>query len=449
MNVDTFIKVGYFYWDMEKSVEIIGENNLSELEPKTVEELEDDKKSRELLLDCYENIKQALEKYMVMEKENYSIVALWILGTYFHSSFPTYPYLFLNAMKGSGKTRLLKLISKFSKNGEILNSLTEAVLFRERGTLCIDEFEGITRQGKESLRELLNSAYKEGTKVKRMKRVKVLGQEQQVVEQFDIYRPISMANIWGMEEVLGDRCITLILEKSNDKIKSKLMEVFEDDFLITTTLSTLSTLTTLKTEKSPIQCRWCRLVCSKTVRALYDLWNNYTMNNTTTLPTLHTLTYTNYTKDKDKIINIFKKISDSEINGRNLELAFPFFLMAFELDSISEEIGLEKPSIFDEILETFMKIFDEKKAEELVENKDILIIDFISQEPETNFYRNLMDLFEDFRKFSNLNEDYINSRWFSKRLKTLNLIKMKRRMPRGIEIIPDYKKAQEKIKMFK
>jgi len=67
----------------------------------------------------------------------------------------------------SGKTRLLKIIASLTK-GDILSSLTEAILFRTKGTLCIDEFEGIIRKGNENLRELLNTAYKKGTKVKRM-----------------------------------------------------------------------------------------------------------------------------------------------------------------------------------------------------------------------------------------------------------------------------------------
>jgi len=47
-----------------------------------------------------------------------------------------------------------------------------------------------------------------------------------VIEEFAVYCPIAMANIRGMENVLGDRCISLILEKSsknsNHKINWKL-----------------------------------------------------------------------------------------------------------------------------------------------------------------------------------------------------------------------------------
>jgi hypothetical protein len=162
-------------------------------------------KNEDLILSAYRNLVDILKEWVDLKEEYYDIIALWIIGTYSHSTFPSYPYLFLNAMRGSGKTRIMKLITFLSKDGEILNSLTEAVLFRTSGTLGVDEFENIERKGKEALRELLNSAYKKGTKVKRLRKISQKGMEKQVVEEFDVYRPIVMANISGMEDVLNDR----------------------------------------------------------------------------------------------------------------------------------------------------------------------------------------------------------------------------------------------------
>ena len=71
-------------------------------------------------------------------------------------------------------------------------------MFRTSGALAIDEFEGVSRKGGENLRELLNSAYKRGAKVKRMKQQKTESGTEMVVEEFDVYRPIVLANIWGM-----------------------------------------------------------------------------------------------------------------------------------------------------------------------------------------------------------------------------------------------------------
>ena len=63
----------------------------------------------------------------------------------------------------------------------------------------------------------------------RIKKKKGIEGEEQVVEEFDVFRPIVMANIWGMEEVLGDRCISIVLERSNNSKITKLVEIYESE----------------------------------------------------------------------------------------------------------------------------------------------------------------------------------------------------------------------------
>jgi len=53
--------------------------------------------------ESYEDIILFLKDYIDMKEENYPLLALWIIGTYFHKSFSTFPYLFVNAMRGSGR----------------------------------------------------------------------------------------------------------------------------------------------------------------------------------------------------------------------------------------------------------------------------------------------------------------------------------------------------------
>lgn len=235
------------------------------------------------IAECYDKIIELEKTYMDMPEEHYHVIATWIIGTYFHESFPAYPYLFFNAMRGSGKTRTLKFISSLGSKGDgsVQNNLTEAVIFRiPRGTTtCIDEVEQIGSKEKQTLRELLNSAYKKGMKVKRMKKVKTQKGEQQVVESFEPYYPISMANIWGMDEVLGDRSITLILEKSDNDIITSMYEDFDSDEFkqIKRTLEIFSVVSDVD-------------VAKKTYRE----WNNWLRSiyttTLTTLPTLTTLT---------------------------------------------------------------------------------------------------------------------------------------------------------------
>lgn len=401
----------------DEQIKALGENNTRDLKKEEEEE-------KNKLIIAYRNIIDILKEYCDLREDYYNIVALWIIGTYFHKQFPTYPYLFLNAMKGSGKTRTLKLITFLAKEGDMLNSLTEAVLFRSQGALAIDEFEGITRKGNEALRELLNSAYKKGTKVKRMKKKKTMEGEEQVVEEFDVYRPIVIANIWGMESVLGDRCVTLILEKSNKKEIVNLMEIYERDFKA------------LETKKLLMEFGQSSVVCVDVVSLenIYKEWNNYVR--------MGTCNYTNYTNNIYNInntnyIELFKSIKSSFLTGRELEISFPLLL-------ISDMVGT-----LDETLLSITTLMKERREEDLTENKDISLIDFLSQEIEREEFVTVKQLLVKFKDYLQSEDDWINTKWLGRALKRLNLIKEKRRKGRGIEVIPNYKKAQDKIKMFK
>lgn len=375
-------------------------------------------KLKDMLLGTHTNIIQILKEYVDLKEEYYNIVALWIIGTYFHKEFPTFPFLFFNAIKGSGKTRTMNLVTYLSKDGEMMNSLTEAVLFRTKGTLGIDEYEGITRKGSENLRELLNSCYKKGIVVKRMKQQKTLTGTEQVVEKFEVYRPVVMANIWGMEEVLGDRCITLILDKSNRKEVTNLVEIWHDEILVKKTKELLN------------QCSLCR--CSFW-GGVYRDWNTFIKNNYTNyINNTNNTNYINY-------IQAFKTINLMELSGREVELSLPLCILANE---ISEDL-LKETTL------TLKRVFDEKKEEELAENQDINLLDFTSQKLQDENYISLKRILNEFKESFNITEDWVNSKWIGRALKRLNLIKQKRRTHRGVEVILDIEKAQSKIKMFK
>lgn len=374
------------------------------------------------LLDIYKTIIDVLKYYCDIEEKYYSIIALWIIGTYFHHDFPSYPYLFFNAMRGSGKSRVLRLITYLSSNGSMLNSLTEAVLFRTSGTLGIDEFEGVSRKGNESLKELLNSAYKKGITVKRMKKKKVLGQEEQVVEEFEVYRPILMANIAGMEEVLGDRCIQIILSRSSNSNITKKMEIFDND-------TTIQKIKAFPFEK----CRLCRVML---LSEIYKGWNNFvnfpTKNDTNNIHTTHTQ------HDTNDITSLYKKIDDSEIDGRNLELMFPLLILA---SGISKEV-------LEELLKILKEIVDDKKKDDLVESIDVSLIDYVSSQLENKWFLS-KDILRDFKNFIQSEEEWLNDRWLGKALKRLSLIKDKKRMNYGRMYMFDVNKAQEKMVMFR
>lgn len=400
--------------------------------------------AKNALKEIYEELKNIIKQYMDIEESNIEIIALWIIGTWMHSSFPTYPYLFINAAKGSGKTRLLKLIKELSWEGDMLASLSEAVLFRTNGTLCIDEFENISGKDKNTLRELLNTAYKQGGKVKRMRKKKTGDGETQIVEEFPTFRPIVMANISGMEEILGDRCIPIVIEKSASPVITLKVEYFSNCYLIKV-LKQKFALNDFKAFSVEV----CSVDAPQNIYTWWNLWLDclsYTLHTHTTHNTYTTVDYTNnmpsdFVNIPSIYLPLFEKLFKTGINGRNMELCLPLFLIA-------NEIG-----ILDKIISILQAIVNEKTETDFIGSPDVQLIDFISKQDNMTYYK-ISELCYMFKQFINYEpnseeKDWLNNRWIGIALKRLNLIGKKRRLGQGIEVILNIKKAAEKIKMFK
>ena len=402
------------------------------------------KKHMEMLLDrkegltrYYSKVKFILKKFMDMDEEYYSLVSLWVVGTYFHKQFSAYPYLYFNAMKGAGKTRVLKIIATLSKNGELLGSMTEAVLFRtaSESSFCIDELENTNEKGKENVRLLLNSAYKKGMKVKRMEKRKVEGEVQQIPVAYDVYCPIAMANIWGLENVLQDRCISVILEKSSKNQIIKLIENFENDIRFQTAKGGLMRLTeNLKDEQGLFN-------------DVIDKWNSYVLkkNIVSSVSKVSSVKSVNKVKKRtDDIDNIddftilFQNIDKTNLNSRDLELFFPLFILA---DMIGKKV-------FEELLETSQKIVKSRREADREESKDVKLIEFIAQSDYEGFV-NISDIAKEFSEFSGEDPKYNTPNSVSRVLNRLKLILDKRSTGRNRQAKLDVSKAKEKLLMFK
>lgn len=398
---------------------------------KKVEQIIEDNKpqptkeeTEKILKEAYPLIIQTLKKYCDLKEEYYSLITIWILGTYFHQSFPTYPYLFFNAMRGSGKTRLLNLICTLTRKGEVINSLTEAVLFRENNCIGIDEFEDAGKKGFENLKELLNVAYKKGGVVKRARKIKNLEGENQEIQTFQVYRPIAMANISGMDNILGDRCIKCIVEKSVHPKKTRRMETFDLDKNI------------LYIKKLLIPFETCIVVYSVYFQEVYKGWDEFVdqINENEEMGYMGTSIHTihNYTQ-------LYTTIYNNGFLGRDLELTFPLLILSYMIDEM----------VFNSSLKALREIVFDRKEEDIFDNKDVALYDFISQETTTFEFILVKDLTRKFKEFLQTEDEEITPSWVGYALKRLGLIKKKMRKSYGQCVIIDYKKAQEKIKMFK
>jgi len=379
--------------------------------------------------EAYEKIMKVIEYYMDMPKEQLQIVSTWIVGTYFHDCFSTYPFLFINAMRGSGKTRLLRLIAHMAKggNGEVQTGITEAVLFRTKGILVLDECESIASKDKAILREYLNACYKKGGAVKRTKKAKFKGEDEYVVETFHPYKPIALANIFGMDEVLGDRCITFVLEKSNNPAKTKKLEDFEENPEIEEIKRTL---------------RQSSVVCAVSLRKRTNqtAWNSYInakYNDIYTLTTYTTHT-TLTTQNKIEEDDFFNKIDAIGIDGRNFELLFPLLIVAKYLDWAQ----------FEKLLEIGKDLMKIKKEDEFAESRDVLVYEFVSRQEGGLQYHALKELCQKFKAFVG-EDEWINEKWLGRALKRLNLVLDKRREASGRFVQLNISKANDKARIFR
>lgn len=401
----------------------------------------------------YEELIQIFNHWIDLKEEYKNILALWVIGTYLHDKFDSYPILFINAMRGSGKTRLLGLLTALC-GGLLTNSVTESVIFRTKGMIALDEFESIGNKDKQTLRELLNSGYKKGVKVVRMKEKKCVEGKSYEPEYFEIYRPIVMANINGIDDVLADRCIVVLQEKSSSEHKIRLMETFNSDFKITqirTQLLELVYRCSVEWEKKGvigwndyINDKYGGVLLSTTLTTLTTLTTKIPLINTYNIYNIYNNT-TLTTSLSTKSLTLYNKIDKYGISGRNLEIFFPLYLIADYLN----------PEILEYTLITSQKLVKLKKYEEETESPDVMLYDFVSRLDPLIYqmcYTPIKSLCEQFRIFSDVNDKQFDSEYnlkkFGKSLVRLGLILQKKRKADGIEILLDISKAKEKLKMF-
>lgn len=164
----------------------------------------------------------------------YKILALFTYSTYFYQLFGSTGYLLLNAQKGSGKSTLSNVLSMLCCNARFTVGATEAALFRTvslcGGTIILDEMENITSRDK-TTDSLMASILKAGY-TKDSGNTLRTNMETKSIEEFSVFCPKIISNIFGVDDVISDRCITLNLKKYPAEILSKLMniEVFKNNY---------------------------------------------------------------------------------------------------------------------------------------------------------------------------------------------------------------------------
>lgn len=159
---------------------------------------------------CFDLLRLKIQELVSFEDDRwYSLLSLWVMGTYLFPAFPTFPYLHITGPKGSGKTKLLDIFEVVTFNGHKMLDPTSAVIFRTvqafRPTLLVDEVEGMSHDEFKEIRGIINAGYKKGGTVSRCE-----GPNYQLKE-YEVYSPKVLAGIKGLGDVLEDRCISLVM----------------------------------------------------------------------------------------------------------------------------------------------------------------------------------------------------------------------------------------------
>lgn len=146
------------------------------------------------------------------------LMALIIVSTWFKSVFAAIGYLHLSAAKGSGKTKSQRILAHLTYLGElILPTTTTAALKRLANIGCsllLDEIEGIGRRDFDpDKRAILLSGNTAGSAVWIME--KVGKSERWESRRLVTYGFRSFSNISEIDDVLGDRIITVRMVRSN------------------------------------------------------------------------------------------------------------------------------------------------------------------------------------------------------------------------------------------
>jgi len=175
------------------------------------------------------------QEYLIehTQNETYDVVQLWGIGTFFYIIFPAYAELFFGGEKESGKTKCQNFLAQICHIGLQSTSITTAALHRAqdsaRCTLFLDEHETIGRRNLperlQDLKQSLLAGYKKGGKA-----LKVEGDKIKEVREFDVYGPKCLANISGLDDVLENRTIYVIMLRALGPQKNRVVDVFDPEW---------------------------------------------------------------------------------------------------------------------------------------------------------------------------------------------------------------------------
>ena len=312
------------------------------------------------------------------------VLALWVIGTYFHPLFAAFPYVYLNGTKASGKTKTMMLTEQLALNPVHSVNMSMSSLFRlvqaMSATVLVDESEDLKdKEKREGYRELLNAGYKRSASTYRTEERKSDDVKSFHVTRFRLYSPKMIANITGIEDVLESRCISMIMKPTTNPEKGN-------------------------KEPDPELRIW-----QETRDCLYEFFLTAALPIKATYESLQ---------------------NDGGFKNREWELWKPILALAHYFD---------KDCLYPEILAFAKKKVEEARMEDISENAEYVLMKILQDRVESDDYYDVKQIADWFATelgydaYSAQRPKWLNSRYISNVLKTLGF-RDKRRMAAGVEV---------------
>lgn len=344
--------------------------------------------------EVYDAVKQAWQIYLEFDNPDiYDLVTLWTIGTYFFHMFNTYPYLYVGGLKRTGKTKSLTIASLICFNAIFSNNISTASIYRliqsGRCTLLMDETEKLADKERASeLRNMLLAGYKKGLLVYRTEKQK---NERLVPEGFEVFSPKIIANIAGIEDILEDRCIPIIMKRGKNPAVINREPNFSDP------------------------------VWQKVRDYLYMLFLQF------------------FSEVSSVVCDVSAVcvVGETRLSDRDLELWKPILALAMFFDKYNQKLNLTERMIrFAE------RTVNEKQNESAVENEEYILVETLTKLVQTDGYYQVKAIRDVMAQAYEEEPKWLTTKWLGRALKRLGF-KEKRRVGRGREYKFTVKEVKE------
>jgi hypothetical protein len=196
--------------------------------PNSVDEFLAGKEAKVSTVGLYKRILAVLKTYFYTTEEyDYVILVLFIMFSYYYEMHDAVPYIYLNGSADSGKTSMCILLQSLAFNGDLVSNISTASLFREaeakQMVLIMDEQEWIASkkagEDKGDYLSIIKDAYKRTGTVKRQSMDRGKGA---ITEEFQVFNPLVIANIYGLESIVKTRAIQITTRSAPKAIAERL-----------------------------------------------------------------------------------------------------------------------------------------------------------------------------------------------------------------------------------